>query len=159
MKREERDTDWVDIRRRCKITGSVNIRRRAGEKRRRQKRRGARRQRGGLFSLLERFNQVHISALNHKGPPLVCGSQRTSWGFAAQTAAIREQPENILNSQLTTAEPMPPLSRLVHCHYPHSLFLSVYRVIMVIIIIYSRTINIWYLSKRSNKKDFWNSFS
>lgn len=30
------------------------------------------------FSLLERFNQAQISAVNHKGLPLVCGSQRTS---------------------------------------------------------------------------------
>lgn len=31
-----------------------------------------------LLSWLERFNQVHIGAVNHKGPPLVCGSRRTS---------------------------------------------------------------------------------
>ncbi len=29
-----------------------------------------------LFSSTERYNQVHISVVNHKGPLLVCGSQR-----------------------------------------------------------------------------------
>lgn len=54
-------------------------------------------ERARLFSLLERFNQVHISAVNHKVPPLVCRSQK--WSCAAQTAAIWEGKNIILKSK------------------------------------------------------------
>lgn len=44
-----------------------------------------------LFSWLERFNQVHIGVVNHKGPPLVCGSRRGA-GEQAEASLFRPLP-------------------------------------------------------------------
>lgn len=53
------------------ITGNVNIRGRGWT----VGRGAVRRERARLFSLPERFNQVHIGAADQKDPPLVCGSR------------------------------------------------------------------------------------
>lgn len=68
-------------------------------------------------SLLERFNQVHISAVNHKRPTLVCGSQRGA-GEQAEASLFRPLPlergKNIWSKQ-TSAEHTPPPPPLPPC--------------------------------------------
>lgn len=88
---------------------------------------GKERRRGGVWAEMYLFSfagkyliKVRISAANHKGPPLVCGSRRVAGeqaeAFAVQTAAIREggkkKRNTVFNSQQNPAErtlPLPPL--------------------------------------------------
>lgn len=61
-----------------------------------------------LFSWLERFNQVHIGAVNHKGLPLVCRSQRGA-REQAEASLLRPQPLDKRKKKITAEIPLPSL--------------------------------------------------